>query len=69
MNSRDLHQQSLDALLYHTAQTRPIPSTNLVIEKLRAFLAAPEPVKTETHCPHGRHVFLACKLCAAERKP
>jgi hypothetical protein len=43
MNNRDLHQQSLNALLYHTAQTRPIPSTDLVISTLQAVLAAPEP--------------------------
>lgn len=41
--SRELLQQALDALIYHTNQTRPIERTDTAITALRAALAQPEP--------------------------
>jgi len=41
--SRELLQQALDALEYHTQQTRPIHSTEWAIDALSAALAQPEP--------------------------
>lgn len=40
--THELLQQALDALEYHTAQTRPIHNTELAIETLRAELEKPE---------------------------
>jgi len=40
--SREIMQQALDALEYHTMQTRPIYQTGVVIELLEAELAKPE---------------------------
>lgn len=42
--SREIMQQALDALEYHTMQTRPISHTDKAIEALEAALAQPEPV-------------------------
>ena len=39
---RILMQQALNALEYHTAQTRPIANTDEVIKALRARLAQPD---------------------------
>lgn len=41
--SKQVMQQGLDALEYHTEQTRPIAQTEQAIEDLRAAIAAPEP--------------------------
>jgi len=41
---REELQEALDALEYHTSQTRPIVNTNEAIAKLKARLAAPEVV-------------------------
>jgi len=40
--SKEIMQQALDALEYHTMQTRPIYQTGVVIELLEAELAKPE---------------------------
>ena len=40
--SREIMQQALNALEYHTVQTRPIDKTNEAIEALRQALAQPE---------------------------
>lgn len=40
---RELLQKALNALEYHTQQTRPIHNTELAIDALREALAAPEP--------------------------
>lgn len=42
MIDREIMQQALDALEYHTMQTRPIYQTGVVIELLEAELAKPE---------------------------
>lgn len=42
--TKQLLQQALDALQYHTAQTRPIELTNIVIAAIQAALAQPAPV-------------------------
>ena len=42
--SRELLGQALDALIYHTNQTRPIERTDTAITALRAALAQPEPI-------------------------
>lgn len=41
-SDRILMQQALNALEYHTAQTRPIANTDEVIKALRARLARPD---------------------------
>jgi hypothetical protein len=41
--SREIMQQALDALEYHTMQTRPINHTDKAIEALKQELAKPEP--------------------------
>lgn len=41
-NLRDAATMALDALEYHTRQTRPIFETDAAIATLRAALAAPE---------------------------
>jgi hypothetical protein len=41
--SRELMQQALDALEYHTMQTKPINHTDKAIEALKQELAKPEP--------------------------
>lgn len=40
---REVMQQALSALEYHTQQTRPIHNTELAIEALREALSRPEP--------------------------
>jgi hypothetical protein len=40
--SREIMQQALDALEYHTMQTRPINHTDKAIDALKAELAKPE---------------------------
>ena len=42
MTDREIMQQALDALEYHTMQTRPISHTDKAIEALEAALAQPE---------------------------
>ena len=42
MTAQELLQQALDALEYHTAQTRPIHNTELAIDAIRAHLAKPQ---------------------------
>ena len=42
MTDREIMQQALDALEYHTMQTRPISHTDKAIEALRQALAQPE---------------------------
>lgn len=47
--SREIMQQALDALEYHTMQTRPISHTDKAIEALRQALAQPEFDTPESH--------------------
>lgn len=47
MTDREIMQQALDALEYHTMQTRPISHTDKAIEVLRQALAQPEQASTE----------------------
>jgi len=42
--SRELLAMALDALIYHTNQTRPIERTDTAIAALREALAQPEPI-------------------------
>ena len=53
MTDRELLEMALEALEYHTAQTRPIYETNRIIEALRARLAEPvqEPVAEDNLPP------------------
>ena len=59
--SRELLQQALDALIYHTGQTRPIARTDSAITALRSELAqpAPEPVawQVNVQTPSGPIVY------------
>lgn len=41
--SRELLERAIDALQYHTQQTRPIHNTELMVDALREALAAPQP--------------------------
>ena len=41
--NKAMFQQALDALVYHTQQTRPIHNTDIAIDALRTELAKPEP--------------------------
>lgn len=49
--SREIMQQALDALEYHTMQTRPISHTDKAIEALEAALAQPEIPMSPEHLP------------------
>ena len=42
--NKELIQKAIDALEYHTSQTRPINKTNEAIAELKAALLAQEPV-------------------------
>lgn len=47
--TRALLEQALNALEWHTQQTRPIHNTELAIEALRDELAKPEPTQPAWH--------------------
>lgn len=49
--SREIMQQALNALEYHTMQTRPISHTDKAIEALRQALAQPEIPMSPEHLP------------------
>ena len=51
MIDREIMQQALDALEYHTMQTRPISHTDKAIEALRQALAQPEIPMSPEHLP------------------
>jgi hypothetical protein len=60
MTDREIMQQALEALEYHTMQTRPISHTDKAIEALRQALAQPEPVVSFTDNEEGLWIQLAC---------
>ena len=56
--SREIMQQVLNALEYHTMQTRPICHTDKAIEALHQALAQPEIPMSPEHLP--QYIYKPC---------
>ena len=75
---RETLERAIAALTYHQNQTRPIESTRITLETLRALLAA-QPPTVDGHLKCGHHQslainsaetgeFLYCDLCDAKSR-
>ena len=75
---RETLELAIAALTYHQTQTRPIESTRITLETLRALLAA-QPPTVDGHLKCGHHQslainsaetgeFLYCDLCDAKSR-
>ena len=66
--SRELLERAIDALQYHTQQTRPIHNTELMVDALREALAAPQP-EPEKRIVWCTETDSACSTCPTLRIP
>ena len=69
MTDREIMQQALNALEYHTMQTRPIRPTDKAIEALRQALAQPEQEPVKCTCGYAIGHPLVSKCICTPPKP